>query len=134
MPRSDYEFFVLLLNRAAAGAEKRLHQNPEKLHTAFYRLKTRYGEIFPSLGDLHFITAGAFPYSPDLTEAFDVLQFSGASSKENPSYEMVAPKRFDGLAEWLEESDARITGDDADRQRALRSVVDELREALSTVD
>ncbi|HEX9887102.1 MAG TPA: hypothetical protein VGA70_11470, partial [Longimicrobiales bacterium] len=105
-------------------------QSPERLHTAFYQLQQRYGDHFPELKDLRFITAGAFPYSPDLTEALDILQESGATSKDNPLLQQFAPKSFDGLDGWLREADARVTQGNDERRAALNRAVEDLSKDL----
>ena len=77
------EFLTLVLSRVSQESTlgRRLPQSPQILHRAFYGLAPKYAEVFPPLGELHFITAGAFPYSPELTEVLDILQFSGSISR-----------------------------------------------------
>ena len=61
------EFLTLVLSRVAdkkGGDDRLLPHNPRVLHRAFFTVRERYQEAFPFLRELHFITAGAFPYSP----------------------------------------------------------------------
>ena len=126
------EFLALVLNRVAQEnvTGRRLPQSPRILHKAFYELAPKYAEVFPPLGELHFITAGAFPYSPELTEVLDILQFSGSISRENPSYEQFTPKEYPDTHEWLEEGTRRVTGGDAVLSGQLNGIVSELSSAL----
>lgn len=88
------------------------HEDPRSLHQAFYTLRERYGNDFAPLGELHFITAGAFPYSPDLTEAFDTLQMTGALFRENPHFERFGPSRYDDTADVAPQYKASLVGSD----------------------
>jgi hypothetical protein len=126
------EFLTLILNRVAhhGGEGRRLSQNPKVLHRAFYELVPKYGEVFPPLRQLHFITAGAFPYSPELTEVLDILQFSGSISRENPSYEQFTPKQYPDTDEWLEEGTTRVTRGNAALSGELEGIVQDLSSAL----
>ena len=45
MASSNFEFFVLALNRVEAHGVS-LHQKRETLHTAFCRIKNQYGQVF----------------------------------------------------------------------------------------
>jgi len=131
-PYSLPEFLTLVLNRVAqhGGEVRRLSQNPKVLHRAFYDLVPKYGEAFPPLQQLHFITAGAFPYSPELTEVLDILQFSGSISRENPSYQQFTPKRYPDTEAWLQEGTDRVISGDASLSGELDGIVHDLSSAL----
>jgi len=43
-------------------------------HTAIFKLQQEYGKTFPPLEKLHFMTAGAFPYSHELSDAISSLK------------------------------------------------------------
>jgi hypothetical protein len=105
------EFLALVLSRAAQASApgRRLSQSPPVLHKAFYELAPKYADEFPPLRELHFITAGAFPYSPELTEVLDILQSSGSISRDNPSYEQFSPKEYPDTDQWLSEGTQRVT-------------------------
>ena len=138
---SFHEFLVLVLKSLVEKRQSEhienpgsLPEDPKVLHSAFYQLKRKYSKQFPPLSELHFITAGAFPYSPDLTEALDQLQWSGAITRENPSYEQFTPRQFSDSAAWMIESRKRVVGSDSSRVKALRRAVDQLDHALTTTD
>lgn len=138
---SFHEFLVLVLKTLVEKRQTQhvdnpssLPEDPKVLHSAFYELKCNYARHFPPLNDLHFITAGAFPYSPDLTEALDHLQWSGAISRENPSYERFSPRQFSDSAEWMAKSRNKVVGHNTSRLRALEHAVDQLDHALATAD
>lgn len=124
------ELLTVLLNRVAerSGPDRKLPHNPDVLHRAFYELHRDYAAAFPAIGELRFITAGAFPYSPDLTEAMDVLQFSGALSRDNPSYDRFSPKRYDDSDELLAEEAKKLT---AGKTAEFERLVDDLTRALA---
>lgn len=127
------EFLTVILNRVAerrGEANRLLPQNPSILHKAFYEMSPKYSESFPSLKQLHFITAGAFPYSPDLTEVLDLLQFSGSISRENPSFEKFSLKQYTDTSEWLQEETARLTEGDEQRRAKLNEMIEDLAMAL----
>lgn len=71
-----------------------LQERPEQLHKILLQLRDRLQDRLPPLRDLHFITAGPFPYSGDVVEALDLLQQSNAISRANPDYQRFSPKYF----------------------------------------
>ena len=44
------------------------------LHPAIFKLQQKYGQALPPLEKLHFVTAGAFPYSHELSDCIDNLK------------------------------------------------------------
>lgn len=112
--------------KAASAHHPYLSEDPAILHEAFYEIKKRYAAVFPALDDLHFITAGSHPYSPELTELFDRLQAAGAISRENPSFERFTKKTYEDTSDRMQMAHARIVADDDTRERALKAIVTEL--------
>lgn len=112
------------------SSRPRLKEDPRFLHAAFYELQKRFAKDFPPLRDLHFITAGPFPYSPELTEVLDSLQLSGLIWRENPSYKHFSFVEFDDSEEWLKENRKRVTRDDQKLQASLDAAVRRLNEKL----
>jgi len=43
-------------------------------HPTIFQLQEKYGKELPPLGKLHFVTAGAFPYSHELSDCIDNLK------------------------------------------------------------
>ena len=90
VPRTleDYPFAVflgLILKRLAQlvdpddSLRKEVFLDRDRrFQTLFWELKGKYERLFPPFRRLHFMTAGAFPYSRDLTKARDILYLSGA--------------------------------------------------------
>lgn len=58
-----------------------LTEDPQRLHSFFYRMKREFGKDFPELGEVHFGIGGAFPYSWDLSNSLWTLFASEAFSK-----------------------------------------------------
>lgn len=128
------EFLTLVLNRVADQKDREqrlLPHNPRILHKAFFDVRERYQDTFPALRDLHFITAGAFPYSPDLTETLDLLQSSGSISRTNPSFDRFMIKTDADTETWLRAEADRVTEGDARKTSALNAMVEELAAGLS---
>jgi hypothetical protein len=128
------EFLTVVLSRVAdkkGGKERLLPHNPRVLHGAFFTVRERYQDAFPTLRELHFITAGAFPYSPDLTETLDRLQASGSISRTNPSFDRFMVKADADTKEWIDQEAARVVGGDEAKSRVLDEMVDELAAGLS---
>lgn len=126
-------FLTVLLSRVAdtkGGDERLLPHNPRVLHRAFFTVRERYQEEFPFLRELHFITAGAFPYSPDLTETLDRMQASGSISRTNPSFDRFMIKTDADTREWVDQETARVVGGDEAKSRALNEMVEELAAGL----
>jgi hypothetical protein len=127
------EFLTVVLSRVAdkkGGEERLLPHNPRVLHKAFFTVRERYQDAFPFLRELHFITAGAFPYSPDLTETLDLLQASGSISRTNPSFERFMIKTDADTKEWVDQEAARVVAGDEAKSRAFNEMVEELAAGL----
>jgi hypothetical protein len=137
MPRahSFSELLSILLKAIAArhGDQARvlLVEDPQVFHRVFYKVDRKYKRHFPELGELHFITAGAYPYSPELTEALDSLQMSGAISRENPSFERFSPKRYHDTAPVQEARQRKLVGGDAAKQKLFDDLVEYLDQELN---
>jgi hypothetical protein len=108
-----------------------LIEDPQKLHRAFYEVVRLYQKEFPQLADLHFITAGAYPYSPELTEALDCLQMSGAISRDNPSFERFSPTYYEDTPRVIKAGRRRLVGNDPKKQNAFDRIVEYLDQRLS---
>src|SRR5688500_17720650 len=119
MPRtpSFAEFLSVLLKSVAKAhnGSVALKEDPRVLHRVFYAIERKYKRQFPELRELHFITAGAYPYSPVLTETLDVLQMSGAIERKNPSFEKFSPTEYDDTDTVLPRSKKALLGKDAAR-------------------
>jgi hypothetical protein len=132
MARESFsEFFRVLLKRLAQNRkEARFSEDPQKLHQVFYNISRNYASQFPELSELHFITAGAHPYSPELTEALDILQMSGAISRQNPSYEFFSVRYYDDTDAVVQRDLNELIGQDAKRANAFEEIVRSLDTAL----
>ena len=100
---------------------------PAVVHSAFFDLQRRFGDDLPQLKRMHFITLGQYPYSHELTEVLDSLQFSGAFTRDNPSYATFRPGVTDDTIEWLGKMESLIG--DTTRPK-LRAAADALGERL----
>ncbi len=117
----------------APGSRVMLPEDPIILHRAFFDIPDAIRHEFPPLEELHFITAGAYPYSPELTEALDSLQMSGAITRENPSYERFSVTEYDDTSAIVEALRREITGGIQERQAALARLIDHLDQKLERV-
>ncbi len=130
------EFLTLLLASLTMASDESvgpvvyLREDPQTLHNVFFKLRQDFSKQFPPLQDLHFITAGSFPYSPDLTEALDNLQLSGVLSRLNPSYDKFSPKSFKDSPTWLKASRGRVTRNDPRLEKALGRIIQSLKDDL----
>ncbi len=133
--RSFSEFLSILLktiaDRHGEAVRLMLAEDPQVFHRVFYEVEPKYRKHFPQLTELHFITAGAYPYSPELTEALDALQMSGAISRENPSFEKFSPTRYPDTPRVLQTRQRALVGGDARKQRAFDRLVDYLDRKLA---
>lgn len=107
-----------------------LKEDSQTLHWTFYELQRRYGNSFPALRELHFIESGAFPYSPELTDALDRLQMSGAISRENPSYEKFSVTGYKDTPGFVERKKRQLIGADRKLEKAFDQIIDELEARL----
>lgn len=143
MAESPYSFSELLrlLLKSLASLRKAdtpqgrvmLPEDPIILHRAFFDIPAEIRHIFPPLEELHFITAGAYPYSPELTEALDNLQMSGAISRENPSYERFSVTEYEDTGTVVDRLRREITGENPERQKALSRLIEHLDQKLERV-
>src|SRR6266498_3319195 len=97
----------------------------------FYRIKVKYVKHFPVLEELHFIEAGAYPYSSELTEALDRLQMAGAIVRENPSYQKFSPTVLKDTSDVLVERRSDLVGSDSKKEAALTNLISDLESALA---
>jgi hypothetical protein len=85
----------LALKWIALESDEREHcwfsETPNLLHPTIKKLAEKYSEHLEPLKSLHFATAGAFPYSVELTRTLDLLQQAGMIKRENPSFARFAP-------------------------------------------
>jgi len=107
-----------------------LKEDSQTLHWTFYELQRQYGSSFPALRELHFIESGAFPYSPELTEALDRLQMSGAISRENPSYEKFSVTGYKDTGGFVDRKKRQLIGADRKLEKTFDRIIDELEARL----
>lgn len=126
-------FFRIVLKKLSQQRPRALlSEDPQRLHQAFFEIASQYRERFPALGELHFITAGAHPYSPELTEALDLLQMSGAITRQNPSYEFFSVRLYPDTETVVKRELGELIDGDESRAVALDEIVNSLDEALVT--
>jgi hypothetical protein len=114
-------------------SDVRMSEDAKKLHYTFFKLKEQFGDQLPELKKLHFITAGAFPYSPDLNMALEQLQQSGSISRENPSFEKFSAKEYSDTRQVIEQEWSEVTAGDKGRAAALEAAVDRVDRDLVVV-
>lgn len=135
MPRtpsfSDLLSVLLKSVAAAHNGPVALAEDPQRFHRAFYALERKYRKQFPELQELHFITAGAYPYSPVLTETLDVLQMSGVIERKNPSFERFSPTEYADTPTVLPRRRKALIGKSTERKKAFQQMVEYLGSALS---
>ena len=132
------EFLRLVLKSLALAKSKqpgsanvKLLEDPKKLHRTFYRIKVKYAAHFPVLDELHFIEAGAYPYSSELTEALDRLQMAGAIVRENPSYQKFSPTLLTDTDSVVVQRRQELVGTDSKKKAALEDLISDLESALT---
>jgi hypothetical protein len=136
MPPSTVSFaeFLSVLLKSVAKAHAgpvALAEDPRVFHRVFYRIERKYKKHFPELRELHFITAGAYPYSPELTETLDVLQMSGVIERKNPSFEKFSPTEYTDTGTVLPRRKKALLGKSPTRQKAFDEIVRYLDSELS---
>jgi hypothetical protein len=109
-----------------------LPEDPQVIHKVFYEIPASLLKELPALKELHFIRAGAYPYSPELTEALDDLQTSGGISRENPSYERFSGTEYDDTKAVLAAKRQEIVGSRKAKAKALDDLITHLNKALPT--
>jgi hypothetical protein len=105
-------------------------EDPETLHSVFFEIQERYSKLFPPIDRLHFMTAGAHPYSSELTEALDRLQAAGAISRENPSFERFSRKPYDDSEEQMRRVKEEVVSGSNERAEALAEIVAMLEKTI----
>lgn len=103
-----------------------------KLHRFVYSIRERFEEDFPEFEDLHFMTAGAFPYSEELAEAIWVLTISGALSGFSDFGDFYYVTWFQDSAKALKEEMAERLGDDEHLRLRFEEMAEVFLEVVKT--
>jgi hypothetical protein len=107
-----------------------LREDPSVLHPTVEELTLRYQDVLSPLKRLHFVKGGAFNYSGELAQAFDLLQQSGIIRRENPSLDRFAPNWLGDSKEEIERMKKRVFEEDAAAAEAFQSFVADLGSEL----